>query len=211
MNLIKPVFSLILALFVFSNSHAQFEIGILAGTSSTDLISNSIDVNTGTSNIMIGFEEAAYGFHAGLYTRVSFLGIYVQPAIIFNTSKTNYRITDLEGIEGDQILSEIYDNIDIPLQIGIKAGILRLYTGPVAHLHIDSRSDLLSLSGYSQNFKEASYGLLGGIGLDILKLRIDLSYETNFSKFGDHITIDGQQFAFDKGASRLIASVGWKF
>jgi len=88
---------------------------------------------------------------------------------------------------------------------------LRLQAGPVAHFYLDSTSDLFSINGYKHNFKEATYGGQIGIGLDIWRFRFDALYETNFSKFGEHIEIDGEQFAFDDGADRVVLTMGVRF
>ena len=109
------------------------------------------------------------------------------------------------------IRSESYNNLDIPLMVGIKVGPFRLQGGPVAHIFLNSSSDLTAISGYSQKFKDASYGIQGGIGLDIHKVRLDFNYETNISLFGDHINIDGQPYDFDQRPGRLVASIGVKF
>jgi len=95
--------------------------------------------------------------------------------------------------------------------VGIKMGPLRLQGGPVAHIFLNSASDLTAINGYAQKFRDASYGLQGGIGLDIYKFRLDVNYETNLSIFGDHISIDGEDYDFDQRPGRLIVSVGMKF
>lgn len=191
---------------------AQIEFGLKAGLNSLDLISEGIDVNNGSTKLKINFRDAAYGHHAGLYSRIHFLGIYVEPAAIFNSNTVNYEITDYsEGEVLTLLFNEQYYNLDIPFMVGIKAGILRLYGGPVAHIHLSSTSDLTQFSNYGQKFKDASYGYQAGFGFDIWKLRLDLAYEGNLSHFGDHITIDGQNYSFGQRASRILGSIGYKF
>ena len=122
---------------------------------------------------------------------------------------------DLEEISENGPLnilkSETYRNVDIPLLIGAKLGFLRLQAGPVAHFYLDSTSDLFSFSGYKHNFKSATYGGQIGLGVDVWKFRLDILYETNLSKFGEHIEIDGEQFAFDDEAGRVILTLGARF
>jgi hypothetical protein len=42
----------------------------------------------------------------------------------------------------------------------------------------------------------------------IFNLDLSLEYEGNFSEFGNHINIGGQQFSFDDTPSRLIFNLG---
>jgi hypothetical protein len=200
-------------LFLLSqNVSAQFEIGIKAGLSSTDVVSEGIMINENGKHFQLSLDEANYGYHVGLYTRVSFLGIFIEPSFLLTSSETNFRLksfgeSDIVGT----VFSESYQNLDIPLLIGMKVGFLRMQVGPVAHVFLSSSSDLYDISGYEQRFADATYGIQGGIGLDIWKIRIDLNYEANLSAFGEHITIDGTPYSFGDNPSRLIASVGWKF
>ncbi len=210
-NLLK---SILLSSFLFLSvlCYSQFEAGLKFGISSIDVVSNGINVDNGIHNLEINLGEAVYGYHFGLYTRLSFLGIYLEPAVLFNSNSVNYQIENFgESPIVGEILSEEYQNLSVPVLLGIKAGILRLSLGPVAHIHIDSSSDLFNIDGYEQRFKEANYGIIGGLGLDLWKLRLDLQYETNLSDFGDHIVINGEQYSFGDQASRVLGTVSWRF
>jgi len=202
-----------LFMFVSTMSFAQFEIGLKTGLSSTDLTPGSILLPNQDNTTTLSIKEANYGFHFGLYTRVTIANIFIEPAFLFNSSSVDYDLSEEIFDTGviSSIRSESYNNLDIPLMVGLKIGPLRLQGGPVAHIFLNSASDLTSISGYSQKFKDASYGLQGGIGLDILKFRFDLNYETNLSIFGDHINIDGDSYDFDQRPGRLVASVGFRF
>lgn len=194
------------------NISAQFEIGIKAGLSSTDVVSEGIMINENGKHFQLSLDEANYGYHVGLYTRVSFLGIFIEPSFLLTSTETNFNLksfgeTDIVGT----VFSESYQNLDIPLLIGMKVGFLRMQVGPVAHIFLSSSSDLYDISGYEQRFADATYGIQGGVGLDIWKFRIDINYEANLSAFGEHITIDGIPYSFGDNPSRIIASVGWKF
>jgi len=206
--------TLVFALLLLSQiSFGQFELGIKTGISSYDLVEESILIPNGDQNIHLSVADAGYGFHFGLYTRISIANIFIEPSFLFNSSTVDYNLDQEIFDTGvvSTIRSETYNNLDIPLLIGMKIGFLRIQGGPVAHIYIDSASELTSIDGYSQNFKEATYGLQGGIGLDILKLRIEVNYETNLSQFGDHITIGNTNYSFDERPGRIIASLGFKF
>ncbi|MBK7008161.1 MAG: outer membrane beta-barrel protein [Saprospiraceae bacterium] len=207
----KLLFSLTL-LFYSALSYGQFEVGIKGGLNSLDLISDGIEVSNGLNKLKIDFRDASYGHHLGLYARVSFLGLYVEPSALFNSNRVNYQLTEYsEGQVITKLFNEKYYSLDLPVMVGIKAGIFRLYGGPVAHLHISSTSDLTNFSSYHQKFKDASYGYQAGFGFDIWKLRLDVAYEGNLTAFGDHINIDGQSYNFGQSASRVLGTVGYKF
>jgi len=111
-----------------ASASAQIEFGLKGGLSSLDLISEGIDVNNGSSKVKIDFRDASYGHHFGLYTRIKFMGMYVEPAALFNSNQVNYSLTDYsEGDVVTKLFSEKYYNLDIPLMAGIKAGIFRLW------------------------------------------------------------------------------------
>ncbi|MBL0099591.1 MAG: hypothetical protein IPP49_05645 [Saprospiraceae bacterium] len=101
--------------------------------------------------------------------------------------------------------------MDIPVLAGIKLGVLRFQGGIVGHLFINSVSDVVDIKGYEQKFKTATYGWQAGTGLDIWKLRLDLTFEGNLDKFGDHITVGGHPYAFSDAPTRLLLTMGYKF
>lgn len=208
----KLVFICILA-FVYSlPSYSQFEMGLKLGVHSIDVVSDGIslgELDRLEQNINI--KDANYGFHFGAYTRIKLLGIYIEPGFMFNSSSVEYSIDEI-GENGlvTTLKNESYNNFDIPVMIGFKVAFLRLYGGPVAHLHIDSSSDLIDIRGYEARFRNANYGYQAGIGFTLFKLNVDLQYEGNFTKFGDHITIDGTEFSFDDSASRVLLSLGFR-
>ncbi|MEM9548315.1 MAG: outer membrane beta-barrel protein [Bacteroidota bacterium] len=207
----KSIF--ILFMLLSTLSHSQFEMGLRAGISSTDLSPESIIISDGNTTTELSILEANYGFHLGLYTRISIANIFIEPSFLFNSTSVDYNLENQIFDAGvfSAIGSETYNNLDIPLMIGMKIGFLRLQGGPVAHIYLNSASDLTNFSGYSQKFRDATYGVQGGIGLDIWKIRLDVNYEANLSRFGSDVEINGTPFQFDQRPGRLIASVGLRF
>lgn len=195
-------------------SYAQLEVGVRAGVSSIDLADNlSISVIADNQTTIISPADAQYGYHFGLYTRLTIAGLYIEPALLFNSSSMTYTVGVLqEGDYQESLRSETYRNIDIPFMIGIKTlKVVRFYGGPVASFHLDSTSDLISVDGYRQNFEQSTFSFRVGGGLDIWRLRLDVGYEGSLGRFGDHITIGGEQLAFADTPGRLIGSVGFRF
>jgi hypothetical protein len=189
---------------------AQIEFGVKAGLSSYNLADKPIEILD--KNLQISIYDASYGHHAGIYTRVKLLGIFVEPALLFNSHKVTYKLGQY-GEAGilDELKTERYNYVDIPVMVGYKLGPVRFQIGAVSHIFINSISDLITLDGYEQKFKDATYGYQAGLGLDIGNVRLDVNYEGNLTAFGDHFTIDGDAYSFGNRPNRLVASVGYKF
>lgn len=177
-----------------------------------DVSSKALSFSNSNSVFKLNFKNASYGHHFGLYSRAKFLGVYIEPSLMFNSNSANYALEEYSEVGVfDKVLTERYYDIDVPVLVGMKFLLARVYAGPVAHMHIAKTSDLVNISGYAEKINSASYGYQAGVGLDLFKLRLDLTYEGNLSRFGNHITIAGKPYAFDNGASRILATVGYKF
>lgn len=205
--------TLFLAIFCLTTVEAQFKIGLRVGASTTDIDPNNLNIiENGTSQLSLALKEARYGIHGGLVLQAKFGKFLIQPEFLFNSSRVDYELTDPQNPDlPAQIKEEKYQHLDIPLLFGAKFGALRLHAGPVGHVYINSSSELTDVEGYEQKFDEFTFGWQGGLGLDLWKLMLDLRYEGNFSKFGDHITFFGDDYKFDQSAARFLFSVGFMF
>ncbi len=204
------IFIILMSFSIFSFS--QIEFGMKLGLSSSDLSPKSILFNNGESNFELSVAKANYGFHFGLYSRIKLANIYVEPAVLFNSSSVDYNVREEIFETGviSTIRSETFNKLDIPVMVGMKFGFFRIHGGPVAHIFLNSASELTAIGNYDQKFEGTSFGIQAGIGLDILKIRVDVNYETNLSKFGEHINIGGTQYGFER-PGRIIASIGIRF
>jgi hypothetical protein len=207
--------SLILVFFAFliyASASGQVRIGIKGGLSTFDIKAGDLillDQNDAES-FKLKIQDAKYGIHIGFFLQAKTDFLFFQPELLFNSNSVDYEVEDLSNGE-IRILDENYQQLDIPLMVGFRAGPLRLGAGPVGHLAISSTSDLLNIDGYDQKFDGMSWGWQAGIGLDFWKLHFDFRYEGNLSNFGDHITFFGEKYQFDEKPSRLIASLGISF
>lgn len=186
-----------------------FRIGIKGGISKYDYGLSELDITD--PKITLNILDKSIGFQGGAVVQIKLSKFLIQPEVIFNSNKVNYSVTDSQFHLLDTLLSETYRDIDIPLMLGFKSGILRLNVGPVAHIHLSSTSELFAVDSYSQKFDKLKYGWQAGIGLDIWKIMIDIRYEGNFSKFGDHIVIDGKRYSFADSPTRLLVTAGLLF
>lgn len=193
----------------------QIRFGVKGGISTTDLSVGELEILRpgGSDRLRLAIEDANYGVHAGLMIRLP-LGetFLLQPEIVFNSNTVEYEVEDLNPTGfGVAVLEEKFQYLDIPLLLGAKFGPLRLMAGPEGRVFINSASDLFRFDDYDQTFDDLTISFLGGIGLDLWNLTLDVRYEGNFDNFGDHITFGSQQFAFSSAESRWIFSVGLFF
>lgn len=193
-------------------TQAQIQFGIKGGLSTTDINVNEIEILRpgGSDRLQLALEDAQYGVHAGVMLRLP-LGetFLLQPEVVFNSNTVEYEVDDLSpGGVGAVILEEKFQYVDIPLLLGAKLGPLRLMAGPEGRVFVNSASDLFQFDDYEQTFDDLEISFLGGIGLDLWSITLDVRYEGNFNNFGNHLTFGGQQFAFSNAESRWIFSLG---
>ena len=164
-------------------------------------------------------KDAKLGYQIGVFARVSLLGIYVQPEVLFSNSSTEIKFTDVMDEENNpvDVIGEVSMNkIDIPVMFGKRfLRVFRVNAGPVFTLLL---SENITQEGLSDTFKEvkANYknstvGLQVGAGLDLSILTIDLRYELGLQSISDNITIGETEFATDQRLNQFLLSVGIKF
>ncbi len=211
--MLKNFFVALSLLILSTTLNAQFTAGIKGGLHNS--LVNDGQAYTfnaeGVEALKLEFSEALYSFHGGLYAQAQLGKLIIRPELVYSSNKHAFLIEDLKNMNSPQIVEESYQQLDIPVLFGTKFGFVRINAGPVGHLHLNDTSDLVDFEGYSSRFKEMTYGWQGGIGFDIKRFSMDVRYEGNFNKFGDHITIGDTDFNFDGQANRFLASVGFSF
>ncbi|MBK9107922.1 MAG: outer membrane beta-barrel protein [Saprospiraceae bacterium] len=203
-----------IVLFFGFNAKSQLNLLVYGGLHSVDVkASDFIITNQSTlDSFQFALEKASYGYHFGIGLQLKFNHFYIQPELQFNSNKANFKVKDFSVPNTlDSIKSEKYQYIDLPVIIGFKAGLIRLYAGPVAHFFIHNSSELFDVGGYDDKFETATFGYQAGLGFDIGFIGIDIKHEGNFSKYGEHVTFFGKKLKFDKNASRLLGTISFKF
>lgn len=188
----------------------QVKFGIKAGASSTNLNTNELQIldQGGADRLKIALDNSDLGIFGGFVIQFQFGNFIVQPEVYYNSNSSSF---DVDSFSIKQITKEKYQYLDVPVLLGYKLGPLRLMGGPVGHVFLSSTSGLFDFEGYEQDFKDLTLGWQAGIGLDIWKIMVDLRYEGNFSKFGNHINFFGNQYEFDKSPSSFVLSLAWTF
>ena len=197
-----------------ATTNAQsFKYGIRGGISTPNIKPadvGEIRLKDGLDSFKLKLSDANYGFHFGIWGRLKFSKVYIQPEILFNSSAVEYKYTNIKTTL-ETAKSETFRNIDIPIMVGTKLGSFRLNAGPVAHIHIKGSSDFTDNANYKEVFKTATWGYQAGIGFDASSVGIDLRYEGNFDNFGNHLNFGGKTYEFSQSPSRFIATAAIAF
>lgn len=190
---------------------AQVNLGIKAGFHSTQLTnSNEIKVldEQGLEAFALKIQEAKYGIHLGAYLKAYIGKFFIQPEVLINSNTTSY---DFSSPVKDAVLSETFQYLDIPFMLGFDFGILNLQAGPVGHVFINSSSELASIQGVKEKWDDVTWGWQAGLGFDIWKFNLDLRYEGNFFRYGEHLTFFDQHYQLSNRPSRIVTSLGFVF
>ena len=210
----KKLFLLAIGILLTQATFAQMKIGLRAGLSTTEVEPGDLVVfdDGGMQDLVLSLENANYGYHFGIMVQAQIGSFFIMPEVLYNSNTMDYRVQDFRfGDVVNEIRSETYTNLDIPIMMGFKFGPVRLQGGPVGHLFINSQSELTDIDGYEQKFDEMTYGWQAGLGLDVWKFVLDIKYEGNFNRLGDHMTFFGTDLDFDKNPGRIVATFGVAF
>jgi hypothetical protein len=203
------VFSVLLVLPAFS----QVKFGLKAGLSTTNIKMKDLKTLTSgeTEYVVDAIKGANYGFHAGAFVRFSMLGLYVQPELLFASRTDEYNVTELDN--PTVVVKQQYNQLDLPIMLGLKVGPLRLNAGPSARLLINSPKDLINDPDFKSMYNGLTFGYQAGIGVDILKrLTFDLRYEGSLQKYQTQIqNLAGDKFNLDDRPNAFLFSVGLMF
>jgi hypothetical protein len=210
--MMKKAFVFLLVLLIAIPAFSEVKIGLKAGVSTNSLNMPSIKtIASGTSNITIdAISTAKYGFHGGLFLRLSLLGIYIQPELLLSSRTNEYALTGTNVPTVKQSLTKL----DIPVMVGFKLGPIRINAGPSANMLLNQPKDIISSSTYDNVKSKMTVGYQAGVGLDILKrLTIDLRYEGSLKKYETKIKnlTNGSTINLDDRANAFLLSVGLMF
>lgn len=194
---------------LFLNLSAQIDFGIKGGLNisnvkASEILTDDYRINPAASGNL--------GYHVGGFLRASLVGIFIQPELYFSSLSNEYKVEDLSATgAAEQLVKQKIGRIDVPVLVGVKLGTFRLGLGPVGSIIVSDKSDLTDITGYEATLKSATFGYQLGAGVDIWKIGIDLRYEGNLTKLGDHLDIGGQTINLDNRVRQIIISLGITF
>jgi len=211
----KKLFAIVLVVLISIPAFSQIKFGIKAGVSTTNLSMATLKtVTSGTTTYTVDALTAAkYGFHGGVFMRLTLLGIYLQPELLFSTRTNEYTVIDLAAPTVKMTKKQNFNKLDIPVMLGFKLGPIRLNAGPAASLLINSPKALISDTNYKSMYSRMTFGYQAGLGFDLLNfLTFDLRYEGSLKKYQNQIeNLTGTKFNLDDRANAFLFSVGLMF
>ncbi|HEX7494063.1 MAG TPA: porin family protein [Bacteroidales bacterium] len=196
---------------------SQVKFGLKAGVSTTNL--SMADIKTLTSGnttyTVDAITSAKYGFHGGVFVRLTLLAIYLQPELLFTTRTNEYTIQNVTTGQTSpaSIVKQNFNKLDIPVMLGLKLGPIRLNAGPVGSLLINSPKALIANPDYKNNYSKMTIGYQAGLGFDLLNfLTFDLRYEGSLKKYQNQIENTLKtKVNLDDRPSAFLFSVGIMF
>jgi hypothetical protein len=194
---------------LFLNLSAQINFGIKGGLNisnvkASEVLTDDYRINPAASGNL--------GYHVGGFFRASLVGIFIQPELYFSSLSNEYKVEDISGNgAAEELVKQKIGRMDLPVLVGVKLGTFRLGLGPVGSIIVSDKSDLKDITGYEATFKSATFGYQLGAGVDIWKLNIDVRYEGNLTKLGDHLDIGGQTINLDNRVRQIVISLGISF
>ena len=171
-----------------------------------NLTSTNLSLKDNVQNVEEGDAEFGYQLGAFLRVQVPLVGIYVQPEVLFSNpnSSLNYN---------SQKLDYNFNQIDVPVMIGLSLGPVRLNAGP--SFRFMTGAEITDPNGVvtdvKENYKNSTVGFQAGAGIDIWKLVFDLKYEGSLSEINEDIAlpIPGSP-VIDQRVSQWVFGVGFK-
>ncbi len=193
----KNILITAIALFALATSAtAQFSLGLKAGINSPQEQYKGITVGSGEQAYDVAVKDIKFGTMIGGYMRFG-RRIYLQPEVNFQTNRTDF-VVKQPGTGQELIKRSSYQNLQIPLAIGIKMGPFRFHAAPVANYFLNGNSGLNDISGFDETWKKLTWGWLGGLTVGNGRLSADFRFEGNFNKFGDQISFLGDNYNFSQ-------------
>jgi hypothetical protein len=215
--MMKKLLAVLLVVLISLPAISQIKFGLKAGVSTTNLSMAQVKTLTSgnTSYTVEALESAKYGFHGGVFLRLTLLGIYLQPELLLTTRTNEYTVTNVtnQASPVKSIVSQNFNKLDIPVMLGLKLGPVRLNAGPAASLLINSPKDLINSPEFESMYNRMTIGYQAGVGLDILRfLTIDLRYEGSLRKYQNQIeNLAGTRVNLDDRANAFLFSLGLMF
>jgi hypothetical protein len=213
--MMKKFILIVFSVFIMLPAFSQVKFGLKAGLSTTNLKMEDLKTLTSgeTAYVVDAIKGANYGFHAGAFVRFSMLGFYMQPELLFASRTDEYTIADADNPASEIIKKQQFNQLELPIMLGLKLGPIRLNAGPSARLLINSPKDLIDDPNFKAMYHGLTFGYQAGFGVDILKrITLDLRYEGSLQKYQTQIqNLAGDKFNLDDRPNAFLLSLGIMF
>ena len=210
----KKLFAIAFVVLVSIPAFSQIKFGLKAGVSTTSLSMPTIKtITSGTTSFTVdALTSAKYGFHGGVFVRITLFSFFIQPEVLFSTRTNEYTVTNVQTT-ASIVAKQTFNKLDIPVMLGLKLGPLRLNAGPSGSLLINSPKAIITNPDYKNNYNKMTIGYQAGLGFDLLNfLTFDLRYEGSLKKYQNQIqNLAGTKYNLDDRPNAFLFSVGLMF
>ncbi len=202
-------------IFLFANkANAQTKFGFKA--SYTHFLTKEeisyVAVDSRSITHEVSFVEMTPAQSLGIFTQSNMGYLFFQSEALYTQQSSKYQVKSYinDDIDG-HLLSEDYKDLDINIVAGINKNNWRFGVGPKFHVLLDVSSDLDDLAFYEEKRKSITQGFQGLVGYNFGKMHLDLRYERDFSKLGNHIYFNDEVSAFNNKINALSLHLGFGF
>jgi opacity protein-like surface antigen len=210
----KKLFAIVFVALVTIPAFSQLNFGLKAGVSTTSLSMPTIKtITSGTTSFTVdALSSAKYGFHGGVFVRVTLFSFFIQPEVLFSTRTNEYTVTNVQTTVAT-VEKQNFNKLDIPVMVGFKLGPLRLNAGPSGSLLINSPKAIISDPDFKSNYNKMTIGYQAGLGFDLFnRITFDLRYEGSLKKYQNQIqNLAGTKVNLDDRHNAFLFSVGLMF
>lgn len=186
----------------------KIDIGAKAGVNYNfggDLSELITETGNGFQNIFITGADEKAGFHAGIWLKARFLGLYIRPEVIYTQLNNTYNSSSINNLSTDFKTKKL----DIPLLIGTKIiGPLHIYGGPSFQYILNSDFSVSEIDNVKTN--DFSVGLQLGTGLELGRLGVDVRWEKGFNNDLE-ATFPGTNISLDNRPNQIIFGLSYRF
>ena len=185
----------------------QVNFGIKAGGSA--ILVPVYDITFGA----VGIEPRAkwgYGIHAGVSLNIQSDVFFFQPEVLFESRNYSYKV---ENNYDSREVEQRINCLEVPLLIGARFDMMRIYFGPSASIKTGMPTPLVSNPDISSLYDRISPEYHTGFGITIQdRVDIELRYKGYLGRNTEGVEKIGYQtFTLNKSNSSIIMSLGILF
>lgn len=107
--------------------------------------------------------------------------------------------------------SEKMGAIAFPVSLGVNLGVVDVTSGFLPQMIVSRQTDLVRLSGYSDDDSRFRFGWHSGIAALVSTMRIGIHYQMDFASYGDHMTVNGTSLRLKGQPSRVVGTLSYGF
>jgi len=184
----KPLWILTFLAFVSIEVHSQDYYTWYQGGLTTKVVSARMAIDSELVSSSEG--EPEIGYQLGAFYRININNIYFEPQLLFSAVKSQLVFKDFGGVPSfDPVASFEFNTLELPVDIGVRIGNLRLNTGPsLSVLLSGKRSFLNEVDRVTEDYNNVNMLWHFGVGGDFDRVMVDLKYEFGLSKTGESLS-----------------------